>query len=289
MRILVTGGTGSIGGPIVPALLRRGHEVLALARNERAHNILAGIGATPLAGDLRRPDDWAGAASDVDGVIHTAASWSEDMAATDVSVVTALLDAVRRGKSGRRFIYTGGCWLYGATGDRVATETDPYDSLPEFAWSLPLMRDVLGTPDACGMVIHPAMVYERDGGVFGPFIADAKTLGHVRVVGSTAVRWPLVHRDDLAELYVQVMEDGKAGDVFNGATVAGMPVGQIASAIAARFGADETPVVRDVRDAEKDFGSSAAGYAIDQQMSGQAAMQGLGWAPRHKDVLADIS
>jgi hypothetical protein len=43
MRILVPGGTGSIGGPVVRELRRRGHAVVALARAESSARRLAAL------------------------------------------------------------------------------------------------------------------------------------------------------------------------------------------------------------------------------------------------------
>jgi hypothetical protein len=59
--------------------------------------------------------------------------------------------------------------LYGNTGDRVATEESPFDAPPEWAWSVDHVNMVLGASQLRGIVIHPAMVYERDGGVLAQF------------------------------------------------------------------------------------------------------------------------
>ena len=70
-------------------------------------------------------------------------------------------------------IYTGGCWLFGATGDAIATEETALDPLPAFAWMVPNLQRVLAEPAIAGIVIHPAMVYTANGGVFRRFARDA--------------------------------------------------------------------------------------------------------------------
>ena len=45
------------------------------------------------------------------------------------------------------------------------------------------------------------MVYEPGGGVFHRFVLDAVERDAIRVVQSEPVRWPLVHSEDLANLY----------------------------------------------------------------------------------------
>ncbi len=60
MRLLVVGGSGFLGGYVLRAAARHGHQVLALARTPGAAGTVAAHGAQPLAGDLddaRRLDE----------------------------------------------------------------------------------------------------------------------------------------------------------------------------------------------------------------------------------------
>ena len=211
------------------------------------------------------------------------------MGDVDRQVVDAILQRLQAGSENRAFIYTGGCWLYGETGDSVATEESAFDPLDSFAWAIPAAEKVVQAPGVRGMVIHPAMVYERDGGVFEHIVEDAEKLGIVRIVKGEKVRWPLIHRLDLAQLYVLVLERGEKGDVYNAATNQGVPIGKITRAIAARLGVNTEPVVCDISTAIAEIGSWAEGYAIDQQMSGEKARRQLNWCPEYEDVFAVIS
>jgi uncharacterized protein YbjT (DUF2867 family) len=56
VKLLVTGGSGFLGGYVLEEASRRGHEVVALARSETAAAAVAKQGAQPLAGDLDDPD-----------------------------------------------------------------------------------------------------------------------------------------------------------------------------------------------------------------------------------------
>jgi len=58
---------------------------------------------------------------------------------------------------------------------------------------------------------------------------------------------------------------------------------------AKRLGITADPVVCDVASAVTEIGAWAEGYALDQQMSGQKAIEQLGWRPKHVDVIADIA
>lgn len=74
MRVLVLGGTGSIGGPVVRELIQAGHEVVALARSVASADSVARIGARPIAGDMETPERWLADLPPLDGVIHAAAA-----------------------------------------------------------------------------------------------------------------------------------------------------------------------------------------------------------------------
>ena len=214
MKVFILGGTGSIGAAVVQVLQERNHEVYALGRTPESCELLRQAGATPIAGDLRDSNQWIDICDKVDGVIHAAAVWGDEMGNIDHQVVETLLQRLKTYESPKAFIYTGGCWLYGATGDVVATEESAFAPLGSFDWSVPTIKQVLATDNVRGMVIHPAMVYERNGGVFEHIFEDAEKLGYVRVVGGENVRWPLIHRIDLAMVYTLMLEQGKQGFLY---------------------------------------------------------------------------
>src|SRR5262249_44308791 len=156
--------------------------------------------------DIASPEAWTERLPQINAVIHAACDFDSEMGAIDRRLLDALLPALAAQPSKPRFIYTGGCWLFGATGDAIATEETALCPLPAFAWMVPNLGRILAAPEADGVVIHPAMVYTADGGVFHRFARDAVERNAVRVVGGENVRWPLVHRDDLAALYALALE-----------------------------------------------------------------------------------
>jgi len=269
----------------------RRHEVVALARSGSAAERLTAQGAQPLPGDLRQPEVWAHAAASVDAIIQVAGDFTTDAATIGRKLITTLLHRLTAGRRAPlpAYVYTGGCWLYGATGDRVATEESPLDAPAEWRWSIEQLRMVLGASQVRGIVIHPAMVYARDGGVLAQFHQDLLTLGRVRIFGDARVRWPMVHRSDIGDLYALALERGRPGASYNGAAVDSITVGALARAMARRAGAPAEPLVRPIEEAIAELGDWARGYAIDQRMSGAKARRELGWSPAHTDPIADIS
>jgi nucleoside-diphosphate-sugar epimerase len=290
MRVLVLGGTGTIGAPVVRELIRSGHEVLALARSEASALKLAKLGAMSVAGDISSPQQWLSALPPLDGVIHAAAAFSSDDEAIERQLLQALLPYLSASRSRTRFIYTGGCWLYGQSGLAADTEESHFAPLPQFAWGVPHSRLVLETPGLWPIVIHPAMVYEPAGGVFSRFHADAIERDAVRIVGGEQVRWPLVHAEDLAMLYRLALEGSGPGQSYMGAAIDAMPVGRIARAFARRFGTQSIdPRIISTDAIAAELGEWARGYGLDQRQSGDKARQQLGWQPHHLGPEAEIA
>ncbi|GAA2815734.1 nucleoside-diphosphate-sugar epimerase [Aminobacter aminovorans] len=287
MHVFLLGGTGFIGRHILQCLVEGGHEVVGLARSEASAERLRTAGAAPLLGDLRAPGEWAARVPPVDAVIHAAADFGDDMGEVETAMLDALLPVLGAMPKRPRFVYTGGCWLFGATGEQVATEGSTFDPLPAFDWMIDNMRRVLEAPEVEGAVIHPAMVYSGEGGVFSSFI-DALRAGHaVDVIGSPEIVWPLVHADDLADLYLRTMEWARPGSVYNGSAISGIAVGAIVSGVADHLGV-ERPELRvvSVDEAAERLGAWARGYAISQRLSGDKARAELGWQPRHASAAA---
>jgi len=155
---------------------------------------------------------------------------------------------------------------------------------------VPHLQRILAAPEIDGMVIHPAMVYEPDGGVFYRFARDALEGEAIRVVESESVRWPLVHNEDLAKLYILALERAPAGSSYLGAAIEGVCVGRIARAYAKRFGTqhpDRQIISSDAIAAE--LGEWARGLALDQRLSGAKARRELGWRPEHLDPEREIA
>jgi nucleoside-diphosphate-sugar epimerase len=290
LRVFVLGGTGVIGSAIVRALVALGYGVLGLARSDTSAARLADCGATPIVGDIATPEPWAERLPPIDAVVHAACDVGTDMGAIDRRLLDILLAALASQPNKPRFIYTGGCWLFGATGDEIGIEATPFRPLPAFAWMVPNLRRVLAATNITGIVIHPAMVYAAGGGVFRRFAKDAAERGAVRVVADERVRWPLVHAEDLADLYALALEGAPAGSSYIGAAIDGVAVGQIARAFARRIGTrDQEQEIVPTEMIATEIGEWARGYALDQRLSGEKAQRELNWRPQHLDPIGEIT
>lgn len=141
MRVLVTGGTGSVGINIVRRLAREGHEVVCVARGGDAPDPLRDEflrdvrdRVTVVSGDVSRPDTLARiwTAHAPTDVVHAAAITPDQnmetrMARTIVDVnlmgTMNVLDAAHRGAA-RRVVYISSAAVYGDTPEAPAITED---------------------------------------------------------------------------------------------------------------------------------------------------------------------
>ncbi|KWX87243.1 3-beta hydroxysteroid dehydrogenase, partial [Paenibacillus riograndensis] len=71
LKILVTGGTGLLGGRLIPKLVEDGHQIFALTRSVSSHAKLKPMGATPFDADLESSTPIV--LPMIDAVVHAAA------------------------------------------------------------------------------------------------------------------------------------------------------------------------------------------------------------------------
>lgn len=289
MRVLILGATGSIGHPLMKELLENGHSVVALARSPSSEERLRLCNAEVVRGDLRQPGRWAATVQDVDAIIHAAATFTDDMGEVDRALIEALMNQAAKSEIKRRFIYTGGCWLYGATHDRRATESSALNPIAAFSWMVENARTLEEARVFDLNIVHPAMVYDSDGGVFTRFIEKAKRGEAIEVWGSLETRWPLVHRLDLAVAYRLVLERGHSGEAYNVASECGVRVGDIVESILRKYRVFQAPRVRSVQEVVAEHGNWAVGPTLDQQMSADKIAAELGWSPRFSNAVGLLS
>lgn len=281
MKVLILGGTGSIGTAVTRELVRYGHQVTGLSRSADSDRNLAAMGARPLRGNLRSPGTWVQEVARTDALIQLAATFDDGMAEADTTAIAAILDQAALRPEPLRLIYTGGCWLYGATGNRVADETSPMQPIKPFSWMRENGAAVLASPAVSAAVVHPAMVYHEDGGAFLRYLEAARDGRPFEIWGSIATRWPLVHREDLASAYRLLLEQPQLTGHFNASAETGVPVAEITGEIARRHGHDASYVVRSLKHVLIKYGAWAEGPTLDQQMASSKLRRLTGWQVRH--------
>jgi nucleoside-diphosphate-sugar epimerase len=287
MKIFVTGASGYIGSAVSERLGGFGHQVTGLARSEESARKLESAGVLPVRGDLRDAATVLRAARDADAAIHLAQEYSAQAAHLDRLLVNTVLEEYRL--TGRPFLYTSGIWVTGDTGGREADETWPANPTPLVAWRPAHEQLVLETQGPRGVVIRPAMVYGRGGGITGGMVGGFQRQareGVVRYVGTGENRWPFVHVDDLADLYVLALQ-APAGSLYFASAGPSIAVKDVAQAAASAAGARTESMP--IEEARRTMGPMADALCLDQMITSRKAIQELGWTPKAKSVLKELA
>lgn len=289
MKVLVTGATGYIGSAIAEALQTAGHQVMGLARSDESAQKLESRGIQAMPGDLRDSTSVAKAAQQADAVIHAASTNDAEMAQTERLAVETILDVLSG--TGKTFIYTTGTWLLGNTGEQVATEDSPLDPTPLIAWRAELEQRVLAAGDrpVRTIVIRPALVYGRGGGIVAMMVQSASEYGIVQYVGTGENRWTLIHVEDLARCYVAALEQAKSGSLFIAADDQVLRLHEIAQLVSQAAGIPNQVQSWQLDEARAAMGAFADALALDQQVSGAKAKQMLNWVPQAPSLTDELT
>jgi nucleoside-diphosphate-sugar epimerase len=288
MNVFLTSATGYIGTAVADALQAAGHQVIGLARSDESQAKLEARGIRAHRGTIADPSSFIQAASEADAVIHTASTSGPDTPQTDRMTVEAILSALVG--TNKTFIYTSGTWVYGSTGDAIATEDSPLNPAPIVGFRPAIEQQILAAAQqgVRTIVLRNALVYGRGGGVVAGFVKSAKEKGGVQFVGTGENRWTMVHVNDLADLYVLALEKAAAGTLLNVASGEPVKVKDAATAALRGAGVAGEPQSWPVEAARQVMGFYVDALTLDQQISGAKAKEVLGWNPQSPSVLEDL-
>ncbi|PKV89981.1 NAD-dependent epimerase/dehydratase family protein [Streptomyces sp. TLI_146] len=285
MKVLVLGSTGYVGSAVVRRLTVEGHQVVHFLKDVSRRP----AGAPIVVGDLTDPASLRAAVTDdIDAVINLATPTGDE--AVDAAAVDALAERLRG--SGRAFVYTSGVWVLGATGDAPVDEDAPTNAIAIVGYRPRIEQRVLGTggDDVRAVVVRPGIVYGRGGGIPGLMTGWAREHGTGRYVGSAATRWPMVHVDDLAVLFVLAVTKAVAGGMLHGVAHEAVPVAALAAAADIAAGGSGRAEPWPLEQAAEAVGAPfAEALGLNQVVSGQRAVIELGWQPSRPYVLTELT
>src|SRR6266571_2192468 len=111
MNVALTGATGFIGSHVLIELLKHGHDVTALVRDDAQAEAVAARGATPAVVDLYDTSAVVRLLTDTEGAIHAASPGDATSADFDSAVVDAAVEAFTG--TGKPYLHISGLWIYG--------------------------------------------------------------------------------------------------------------------------------------------------------------------------------
>ncbi|WP_327399079.1 SDR family oxidoreductase [Streptomyces sp. NBC_01288] len=294
MRVFVAGATGYIGSAVVRELLGAGHQVLGLARSERAAGTLTRSGVDVHRGDIDDADSLRAGAAAADGVVYAAnqhISETTDPAArakAELNAVEAI--GTKLAGTGKPFVVTSG--VIGRTPGDLLTEETPAVANPVTALRLQVELSVLAAGErgvrSSSVRLAPTVHGPGDTrGFISTLIDVARTTGVSAFVGDGSNRWPAVHRRDAATLYRLALESAPAGTPLHAVAEEGVPFGDIARAIGRQLGVPTVSLT------PEEAGGHFAGFlaplaALDNPASSALTRQRTGWNPTHPALVPDI-
>ncbi|MEW1692469.1 SDR family oxidoreductase [Streptomyces sp. NPDC091265] len=290
MRAFVTGATGWIGSAVVDELISAGHQVIGLARSDRAEQALAAKGAGLVRGDL---DDLASlrrGAAEADAVIHMANKhdWGNPAESdrSERAAVQTLGDALAG--TGRPFVVAAP--LSGLVEGRAATEDDVSPAVGPASnrgGSENLALDYVAQGVRTVITRFAPSVHGRGDWGFVNFLTEAaRKQGVSGYVGDGSATWSAVHRDDAARLIRLGMEQAPAGTRLHVVAEEAVTTREIAEAIGRSLGLPVESVAP--QDAGAHFGFVGSFFASTMTASSDATRQLLSWEPTGPTLLADI-
>lgn len=291
MRVFITGASGYVGKAVAEAFRQAGHQVTGLVRSEEKALELKRAEIIPLLGDLAKPETYMKAIKNAEVVIHCGFENSPQGVTIEGTVVGALLEGTRSaGTSARTLLYTSGVWTIGSTGSAIADEASPKHPIDLVKWRV-AMEDRLFQASSRHLrtvVLSPGCVYGGAGRLTNMWFSSAQE-GSVEIVGQGQNRWAMVHYRDLAQAYLLAAEKELSGVVLNVTDNTRYTVEEMALAAAQAAEIPGKIHLLSEKEAEKKYGKLTQGLLIDQQVSSERASRLLGWHPRHKSFISDIS
>lgn len=223
MKIVIAGGTGFLGEPLVKRLVARGDDVVILSRNPAKITIGRGV-----AWDARTQGAWSNDVASADAIINLAGEnigeggrWSDErkrrIIASRLDATHALAEALRNAPSRTRaFLNASAVGYYGSRGDEMLDESSApgSDFLSEVCrrWE-EAARDVESL--ARLVIVRIGIVLAPDGGALGKMLLPFRLfVGGKFGSGQQWMSW--ITRDDLLRLFEWAIDNAAARGVYNG-------------------------------------------------------------------------
>ncbi|HEY4177854.1 MAG TPA: SDR family oxidoreductase [Kofleriaceae bacterium] len=293
MKIFVTGASGFIGSAIAAELIKAGHSVLGLARNDAAAAKVRALGATPFTGDVEDAASLKTGAAQTDGVVHCGfvhdfarfrevceidrkaiLAFGEALAGTQKPLLVASGVAVPTGKPG---LIT----------EDIRSDVSP-DQMPRVLTERTLDEIVAKGIRGGAMRFPPTVHGPHDHGFITMLGDIAKQKGVAGYIDEGTNRWPAVNRLDAGVAgALAIASDFVGGTRFHVVGEEGIPFRQIAEAIGKKLGLPAQSIPKDK--AAEHFGWFAHFAGANVAASSERTRAFLKWTPTHADLLPDIA
>ena len=201
--ILVTGGTGFVGGHVVRALRADRRDVRCLVRDRARGERLETLGSTIAQGDVTRPESLKEAVAGCDTVVHLVAirqGRPEEFERIMIDGTRNVLAAAREAGVGRFVLMSA-----------LGTTAETKDLVPYFHAKWEMEHDVkaAGIPY---VVFRPSFIFAKDGGILTTFLKLARIAPVTPIIGSGTQRIQPIWADDMGAYFARAVDLEAATD-----------------------------------------------------------------------------
>lgn len=223
MKIFVTGGSGFVGGYLIPKLIAHGYDVLALARSETAIKKVESAGATSIKGDITDQSVLDVALQGCDVVIHAAAAfdmWGDEDYFYKINVegTQKLVESAQKNEV-KRFIYISAASVIAdGTPAHWVDETYMPKQIPNSPYSKTKWlgeQFVLSANRAnfFTLSLRPPLIW-GDGHSMVELIRTTVQKGHWMWIGGGNHCLATVHIDNLCSAILASIHQGDGGEAY---------------------------------------------------------------------------
>jgi uncharacterized protein YbjT (DUF2867 family) len=194
--ILVTGGTGFVGGHVVHELRGRDLPVRCLVRDLRKGARLTAWGCELVEGDVTDPESLRAAVGGADTIIHLVGIRQGRREEFQRIMVDGTRDLLAAAKDAgvRRFVHMSA----------LGTSEESKDLVPYYGAKWENERQVEGS-GVPYVIFRPSFVFAPDGGILPTFVKLAKLTPVTPIIGSGHQRIQPIWADDLAKYFADAV------------------------------------------------------------------------------------
>jgi uncharacterized protein (TIGR01777 family) len=226
MKILVTGGTGFVGRPLVRKLVENNHEVVLLSRNPEAAKSALALPLTVFKWDPEASTPPKEAYQGIEGIVHLAGEsiaagrWTEKqkkkiLDSRTLSTRNLLKGAVEAGVKPKVLVMASAIGIYGDRGNDSLSESSPQGIgfLADVCRAWEKESQYPGLESVRKVNLRIGIVLGKDGGALQKLLPLFK-LGGGGPVGNGKQWMSWIHRSDLVEMILySLTHDNVSGAV----------------------------------------------------------------------------